>query len=246
MADVGTPRRQTDHRIGFAHESPVRNWRRSPSVVSLETCAGGADRLLYVADRPKAAALVGWYRMETFPFRAMPPAAPTARGRFMLVDSFYAVYQTPSRARCARFSLSTKPWVPPVPAASFYVLAVSACRSSHAWSSVTGISLRRPIRTSRTSGSMCARQVSQETPNASQASSTLRARVGTLRLAAPRSGALDDEVVPMEPAGTLLAPTGQRPSRSTHGYTGVTTGSRRALTLQLPPRELARGASRYL
>src|ERR1700677_3743624 len=57
---------------------------------------------------------------------------------------------------------------------------LSACRSSQACSSLTGISLRRPTRTRRTSGSTCARQVSHDTPSASHACSTLRARVGAL------------------------------------------------------------------
>lgn len=57
----------------------------------------------------------------------------------------------------------------------------SACRSSHACNSLTGISLRRPSRTSRMSGSICARQVSQDTPSASHACSTLSARTGALR-----------------------------------------------------------------
>ena len=57
----------------------------------------------------------------------------------------------------------------------------SACRSSQACSSLTGISLRRPRRTSRMSGSICARQVSQDTPSASHACSTLSARMGVVR-----------------------------------------------------------------
>src|ERR1700678_2762329 len=79
----------------------------------------------------------------------MPPAATTVRGRF--ADSSTRYSPTPT---------------------------LSACRSSQACSSLTGISLRRPTRTRRTSGSICARQVSHDTPSASHACSTLRARAG--------------------------------------------------------------------
>jgi hypothetical protein len=81
----------------------------------------------------------------------MPPAATTVRGRF--ADSSTRYSPTPT---------------------------LSACRSSQACSSLTGISLRRPRRTRRTSGSICAHQVSQDTPSASHACSTLRARAGAL------------------------------------------------------------------
>ncbi len=67
------------------------------------------------------------------------------------------------------------------PASYLPTPTLSACRSSQACSSLTGISLRRPRRTSRMSGSICARQVSQDTPNASHACSTLSARMGVLR-----------------------------------------------------------------
>ena len=66
---------------------------------------------------------------------------------------------------------------------------LSACRSSQACSSLTGISLRRPRRTSRTSGSICARHVSQDTPSAWHACSTLSARAGALRFWAARVAA---------------------------------------------------------
>lgn len=71
---------------------------------------------------------------------------------------------------------------------------LSACRSSQACSSLTGISLRRPRRTSRTSGSICARQVSHDTPSASHACSTLRARAGALCFRAARVTAVRGDV----------------------------------------------------
>ena len=71
---------------------------------------------------------------------------------------------------------------------------LSACRSSQACSSLTGISLRRPRRTRRTSGSICARQVSQDTPSASHACSTLSARAGALRFRAARAAAASGDI----------------------------------------------------
>jgi hypothetical protein len=95
----------------------------------------------------------------------MPPAATTVRGRF--ADSSTRYSPTPT---------------------------LSACRSSQACSSLTGISLRRPTRTRRTSDSICARQVSHDTPSASHACSTLRARAGALRFRAARVTAVCGDI----------------------------------------------------
>jgi hypothetical protein len=87
---------------------------------------------------------------------------------------------------------------------------LSACRSSHACSSLTGISLRRPRRTSGTSGSICARQVSQDTPSASHACSTLSARAGALRFWAARMAAIRGDIGAICGYRPRPARTGQR------------------------------------
>lgn len=125
-----------------------------------------------------------------------PPAATTVRGR--------------SSDSPARY--------PPAP-------TLSACRSSQACSSLTGISLRRPRRTSRTSGSICARQVSHDTPSASHACSTLSARVGALRLRPARIAVAGGEIGAIAdvdrnlllPATQFARPRGSQPSSGTPG-----------------------------
>ncbi len=109
---------------------------------------------------------------------------------------------------------------------------LSACRSSHACSSLTGISLRRPRRTSRTSGSICARHVSQDTPSASHACSTLSAKAGVLRFWAVGVAAVRDEIEAIavtdpDPPRTAIALRREKEVRARH-WGALWEGPRRA------------------
>jgi hypothetical protein len=100
---------------------------------------------------------------------------------------------------------------------------LSAWLSSHACSSVVGMSLRRPSLTSFTSGSMCWRQVSQLTPSASQASPTLSAKRGTARPGRPSSASV---VGPVEALEGVIRGRLTRPDRSVHGRPEVRARSK--------------------
>jgi len=117
------------------------------------------------------------------------------------------------------------------PASYFPTPTLSACRSSQACNSLTGISLRRPSRTRRMSGSICARHVSQDTPSASHACSTLSARMGALRLwAAVAAAARGDVGAIADIDPNYLKPATQL--RSTDAIAGATDRPR--LSLERP------------